>query len=171
MTEPDTLHCATHPDVETNLRCGKCDKPICPKCMVMTPVGARCKDCAGSTRLPTYQVSANQYLKAIGVALLTGIVIGLVWGLIELQLNTYFFSLLLSGAAGFAIGELISRAVNRKKGTGLGIIGGLAVLLAFGIVFAIELINLGYLNFNWVRIAYSLLSAGVGIFIAVNRLR
>ncbi|MCJ7605665.1 MAG: B-box zinc finger protein [Dehalococcoidales bacterium] len=171
MTEPDMLRCATHPGVETNLRCGKCDKLICPKCMVITAVGARCKDCAGSTRLPTYRVSAKQYLKAAGVALLSGIVIGFVWGLIELLLPVYFFSLLLSGAAGFAIGEIISRAVNRKKGTGLSIIGGLALLLAFGIVYAIELNRFGYLDFSWIRIAYSFLSAGVGVFVAVNRLR
>ena len=35
--------CAEHPDVETGLRCGRCETPICPKCMIMTPVGARCE--------------------------------------------------------------------------------------------------------------------------------
>ena len=46
--EPDVLvvPCATHPSVQTALRCGRCDTPICPKCLVMTPVGARCRACA-----------------------------------------------------------------------------------------------------------------------------
>lgn len=171
MTGPETFRCARHPDVETTLRCGKCETPICPKCMVMTPVGARCPTCAGKKRLPTYQVAAVQYLKAIGVAVGAGIIIGLVWGLIELFIPWYFFSLLLAGGAGFGIGEVISRAVNRKKSTGLSIIGGLAVLLAFGIAYAVELNRFGYVDLTWVRVGYSFLTAGVGVFIAVNRLR
>ena len=27
--------CATHPNVQTALRCGRCDTPICPKCLAM----------------------------------------------------------------------------------------------------------------------------------------
>jgi hypothetical protein len=46
MTEtPIILYCANHPDVETSLRCNNCEKPICPKCAVLTPTGYRCKDC------------------------------------------------------------------------------------------------------------------------------
>jgi len=59
------MKCATHPQVETNLRCGKCGKLICPKCMIQTPVGARCLDCARLYKLPTYQVSTKYYLRAI----------------------------------------------------------------------------------------------------------
>jgi len=46
MTENTTpLHCANHPTVETTLRCNRCEKPICPRCAVLTPTGYRCKDC------------------------------------------------------------------------------------------------------------------------------
>src|SRR5206468_12305157 len=41
-----TLRCARHPNTETVLRCGRCDTPICPRCMIPTPVGARCPTCA-----------------------------------------------------------------------------------------------------------------------------
>ena len=40
--------CARHPSVETTLRCGRCETPICPRCLVHTPVGARCPDCGQS---------------------------------------------------------------------------------------------------------------------------
>ena len=63
------MKCATHPEVETNLTCGKCGTPICPRCLVQTPVGARCRKCAGLRRLPTYEIAPQQYLKAVGVAL------------------------------------------------------------------------------------------------------
>ena len=42
---PLTLYCANHPTTETSLRCNNCDKPICPKCAVLTPTGYRCKEC------------------------------------------------------------------------------------------------------------------------------
>ena len=87
------MRCATHPDVETNLRCGKCGKLICPKCMVQTPVGARCKQCARLYKLPTYRVPAAYYLRAIGAALGMAIVCGIIWGVIESFLFAYFFGL------------------------------------------------------------------------------
>ena len=62
------VKCATHPNVETELACGRCGKPICPRCLVYTPVGARCRDCAQLRRLPTYQVPASYILRGIGAA-------------------------------------------------------------------------------------------------------
>jgi len=40
-----TLYCANHPSVETSLHCNNCEKPICPKCAVLTPTGYRCREC------------------------------------------------------------------------------------------------------------------------------
>ena len=52
-----TNYCLRHPKTETNLRCGKCEKYICPECMVQTPVGFRCPDCGKARRVPTYDVT------------------------------------------------------------------------------------------------------------------
>ncbi len=41
----EILYCYRHPQVETTLRCNRCNKPICPKCAQRTPVGFRCPDC------------------------------------------------------------------------------------------------------------------------------
>jgi membrane associated rhomboid family serine protease len=38
--------CYRHPDRETGVSCSNCDRPICPDCMTVTPVGMRCPDCA-----------------------------------------------------------------------------------------------------------------------------
>lgn len=43
--QPATTYCATHPSVETLLRCNRCEKPICVKCAVQTPTGYRCREC------------------------------------------------------------------------------------------------------------------------------
>ena len=44
--EDETLTCYRHPDREVAVRCGRCDRPICLRCTVEGPVGARCRDCA-----------------------------------------------------------------------------------------------------------------------------
>ena len=93
------MKCATHPEVDTNLSCGKCGKPICPKCMVQTPVGFRCRECADVRRLPTYELTPPQYLKAVGVGLGLAIVIGIIWGVIWRALPVNLNFILAAGRA------------------------------------------------------------------------
>jgi len=157
------MRCATHPEVETNLRCGKCGKPICPKCLVQTPVGARCPDCAKLYKLPTYQVSTKHYLRAAGTGLGMAIACGIVWGLIEWVVPFFSINLLLAPGAGYAIGEVISRSVNRKRGTSLAVIAGIALVISY----------LVGMFFPWgIRFGlFDLLAIALGIYVAVTRLR
>ena len=157
------MRCAYHPKVETNLRCGKCGKPICPKCMVQTPVGARCPDCAKLYKLPTYRVSAKYYLRAAGTALGMAIVCGIAWGVVISHVHFIFLSLLLGAGAGYAIGEVVSLSVNRKRGTGLAVVGGIAVAISY----LVSIISPWGLSFGLL----DLLALALGIFVAVTRLR
>lgn len=36
--------CYRHPDRETGIRCTRCERPICPDCMVNASVGFHCPD-------------------------------------------------------------------------------------------------------------------------------
>ena len=157
------MKCAYHPNVETNLRCGKCGKPICPKEMVQTPVGARCPDCAKLTKLPTYRVSTQYYLRAVGTGLGMAIVCGLVWGVVIGLVPFFYLNLLLAPGFGYAIGEVVSLSVNRKRGTGLAIVAGIAVAISY-LVSIFAPWGFGFRLFD-------LLALALGIFVAVIRLR
>ena len=37
--------CYRHPFEEAGVKCTRCDRPICPKCMVTAPVGFQCPEC------------------------------------------------------------------------------------------------------------------------------
>ncbi len=157
------MKCATHPNVETNLRCGKCGKPICPKCLVQTPVGARCLDCARLYKLPTYRVSIQYYLRAVGTGLGMAIVCGIIWVVVGRLVPFFYLNLLLAPAAGYAIGEVISLSVNRKRGTGLAVVGGIAVTISY----MVSILSPWGFSFGLL----DLLALALGIFVAVTRLR
>jgi membrane associated rhomboid family serine protease len=37
--------CYRHPFEEAGVKCTRCDRPICPKCMITAPVGFQCPEC------------------------------------------------------------------------------------------------------------------------------
>ncbi len=159
------MKCATHPKVETNLRCGKCGKPICPKCMVQTPVGARCRDCAQLYRLPIYQVPGKYYLRASAVALGLAIVSGVIWWAVDIFLF-FYLSIILAAGIGYAIGEVVSLSVNRKRSPWLAAIAGLGVAISY----LVSALLPGGFVFG-LRLLFDLIAVALGIYIAVARLR
>jgi hypothetical protein len=118
MTNDTTTRCATHPDVETELRCSRCETPICPRCLVQTPVGSRCRRCANLRRPPMYEMGPGGYLRAFGAALVFGVLIGLAWALLLPAVGRFFgfFVFFLAIGLGYLAGEVIERATNRKRG-------------------------------------------------------
>jgi hypothetical protein len=131
---PLVVPCAADPKVETALRCGRCDTPICPRCLIMTPVGARCRSCAQMRKSPIFVVSPVYYLRAIGAGLAVAAI-----GTYALAFIPFFqfFGLLLLGVA---VGEAVTRAANRKRGTGLAVVA--VVTLIVGALLAPALLAL-----------------------------
>jgi hypothetical protein len=138
--ETDTTYCARHPNVETSLLCGRCSTPICPRCLVQTPVGARCPTCANVRRLPTVDVKPEFLLRGFLAALAAGVGVGMIWGLALPARNTGFlgfFIIFLAMGIGWAIGESISVATNRKRGTalqGCAILGAVVAYLVHNLI-------------------------------------
>jgi hypothetical protein len=173
MNDSPKTYCATHLDAETNLRCGKCGKLICPKCMVTTPVGARCRECAKLYVLPTYRISGMYYLRAAGAALGTAIVIGLAWGFLRYYFGGFgpVLSLVVGYGVGMAVAWVTGLAVNRKRGVWLAVIGALAVLICFGTVELIYAWQYGGFLWRGYPISLTVLGAVLGVVVAVYRLR
>ena len=124
--------CVRHPQVETYLRCSRCGTPICPRCLVQTPVGARCPECANISRVPTFDITPVFFARGFAAAMVAGAVVGGVWGGLKGPLGFGFlFAVLLGFAAGWAVSEVVSLATNRKRGLGLQVSAVAGVALAF----------------------------------------
>jgi hypothetical protein len=122
------MRCATDPGVETYLRCGRCEKPICPRCLIQTPVGARCRECARLRKLPMFQVGPIDYLRAIGGGLAAGTGGGLALTFLQVLVPIFgMLSLVLLAALGYGVGTAVALSSRRKQGTALGVIAAFAV--------------------------------------------
>ena len=94
------------------------------------------------------------------------IVCGAVWGVIAWVTPFFSLNLILAPGAGYAISEVVSLSVNRKRGTGLAIVGGVAVAISYSITYFFVGLPSGLFI-----ILYHLIALALGIFIAVTRLR
>src|SRR5437879_2882347 len=111
----DRTMCARHHNVETHLRCGKCGTPICPKCLVHTPVGARCPKCAAPPRSARRGGSPLSYI----LATLAGLGVGMVGGVVLTFLQFGAFMILPLLLLGFLVGEAVGATARRSYGTSL----------------------------------------------------
>ena len=121
--EPGVYWCWRHRKVKTRLRCGRCEKPICPQCTVMGPTGSRCRECASNRSQHIYQVSPLQYVMTFAVALVLGLFCG--WLLQGLR----FFALFLAPVAGTIVGKAITGITRGKRGTPLATLASVGTVL------------------------------------------
>lgn len=137
------MQCANDPGVETYLRCNRCEKPICPRCLIQTPVGARCRDCAQLRRHPMFDIKPMGYARAVGAGLAAGIGGSLVLTLFQSMMPFGgLFAFMLMAGLGYVIGEAVSAAVSRKQGNAIGIIAAASVFIGL-IVARAALLMLG----------------------------
>jgi B-box zinc finger len=141
--QPETLYCANHPQTPTGLRCNRCEKPICVKCAVRTPIGYRCKECVRG------QQKVFETATWIDYPLLFGVV-AILAGLGALGASFIgFFTIFLAPIAGGMIAEA-ARFVTRKRRSKLlyrlAIIAAVVGCLPF---LSMNLLSLDVLGIVW----------------------
>lgn len=156
--------CPRDPSVQTALRCSRCEKPICPKCLIQTPVGARCRECARIAKSPVYKVDGTTLVRAVAAAAVGGIVMGIAWGLLTRTVIGLggFMSLFVGAGLGYAFTRLMELATGRKRGP---VVVGCAmggIVLAYGIQYVLVYQNL---------LIGSLIALGVALYFAYQNLR
>ena len=160
----ETTYCTRHKDTPTKLLCGRCDTPVCPKCMVHGPVGVRCPDCGKPTALPIYQVSTPLLLRAIAAS----IVIGIAGGVALLVIRALIFGLfyvIASAGLGYVVSEGTSYAANRKRGRTLAIVATAGALVGELLIVALLISAVGGLTL------FDLIGVGLAPFVAFVRLK
>lgn len=92
MTEPVGLPaCYRHPDRATGIRCTRCERPICPECMIAAPVGFQCPDCvavaSGQARRPTTVAGAALIARPVVTYSLIGITVAIYLAQMAIGIN------------------------------------------------------------------------------------
>src|SRR5688572_14874911 len=112
--------CANHPNEMTFVRCGRCEKPICTRCMVDSPVGKKCRACAkNQTHLE--ESSARQIAQGFIGALVIAIPAG--WLAFQIPL------ILLAFPYGWLVGEVGFRAAQRSRSLAVQAVTGIAAVI------------------------------------------
>lgn len=115
--------CAFHPNVETNVRCVECDRPMCPKDFVSTPVGYKCKECA--RQLPSARRAVKP--RQLAFASLASAVVGIGGAFLVAVIGLGFW--LIALVLGVATGEAARRASGGHRSGSIAAIAGTSVLI------------------------------------------
>jgi hypothetical protein len=128
-TDGDVMFCTVHPNVPTSLRCNKCNRPMCTRCAVLTPVGYRCRECVRSQQAtffnalpldPLIQAIICAPLSAIAALIISVISVGFILA--------YLIAFAASSFAGALIANLAYRAVGKRRGRYSWLVVGAAMI-------------------------------------------
>ena len=167
--------CARHPDVETGLSCGRCGTPICPRCLVYTPAGTRCPDCAAIGRPRMYVFGAMDYARALPTAIVVGSILGIASAfLLSPGFRIGLFPILIALAVGYGVGIAVGEALNlttgRKRGREIQLVAAGAVIFAWLTRFALFMLAGASPEIAFRDIS-GLLMVVIAASVATNRLR
>ncbi len=116
-------YCANHPDRETGLRCKRCNKPICDRCAVLTPVGYVCKECLRTQQKVFDNAAWYDYPLAMLIAAALSFAGSYAAGVMG------FFTFFIAPVVGVIIAEAVRWVVRRRRSRLLFRLVALAALL------------------------------------------
>ncbi len=139
MANPETLppppsalapeYCYRHPSEQTGVHCTRCNRPICPECMIPAPVGYQCPECVGRSKREFAKGSGRRAVVA-GARRTT---VSVTKVLIALNFAAFAIELVVGGAGSLLQGPTVQQLVRlggsvpyypRPSGTVVGIATG-----------------------------------------------
>jgi hypothetical protein len=163
MSETETtLTCAFHPNRETQLRCNRCNKPICIKCATHTPTGYRCPECIRSQQKIFVTAKWFDPIIAGSITALISFIGSLITG------SLGFYTIFIALGAGYLAVLLAKKALSNRRSPLLKYIMSASALLASLIPAALYVYQYywlpgygfgGVLYFIGWRLAYGILVA------------
>ncbi len=161
------MQCYRHPKVETGVSCGRCERPICIKCMVSGPAGMRCRDCASLRTTALYQIPPWRLALATAAGLVTGIV-----GAYLITMIGFFgfFVFFVGPIYGGIVAEAVLRSAGRKRGLALEIIAVGSIVIGAVLSIAPTLLH-SHSLVAIVRYAWPLVGIGLAISTCYGRLK
>ena len=167
-------------NVETNISCARCGDPICPQCMVYTPVGNKCTGCANIGGPEMFKVGRDDIVKGAIIGTIAALALGVVtgfglWALWEFPLFEglpsmawYIVILVLNAAGAFASGYTLRYVVGLKYSNSLRILAALLGLVFF-VAETVTVVQLGIapivLNLS------GMIGFAVGAYYVMNRFK
>lgn len=165
--------CANHPKEMTVVRCGRCEKPICTRCMVDSPVGKKCRECARPGHHLATTAPAH-VLIAFLVATVTALPMAMVMHRLPLLI-------LPATIYGYLVAEVVLRVGKRGRGLPMQVAAGLAAaigaLVTTGVAFGSTVdpetgqVTATGIRFAWHFGLFNLLNLVIGVASAVSRVR
>lgn len=127
--------CFYHPDRETRVTCGRCERPLCPDCVQHGATGVRCRDCITLSPRERGLANPRQIRNAALAALPTAAAGGLVLAL------SGWVSFLPSALLGLAVGAVAFTASGRHRDVTIQAMA--AVIALAGVLLAAVLVSAG----------------------------
>ena len=154
----EVVYCVNHPETETALRCNRCNRPVCVKCVKLTDVGYRCKDCIREQQDVFFSAQTRDYFV---VAIVSFVLAAVAAPVIEALLGMVpFFGIILAIVLGPVVGgiaaTIIRRSVGRRRGRYMGLVAVVAILLGTAIG---ALVASPFLGINFILLAVFLFTA------------
>lgn len=141
-SEPPATTCAFHPGRPATLRCNRCERPICAKCAVLTPVGYRCKECVRGQQKIFETAQWYDFAIAFVVSAVASALGSLVVSFVG------FFIFFIAPSIGVGTAEVVRRAVRRRRSRYLPLVAGIgaAVGITPQVLGPLVLVGIGLLS-------------------------
>ncbi|MEE9599578.1 MAG: hypothetical protein V3V66_03875 [Anaerolineales bacterium] len=162
-----TLTCTFHPKRETQLRCNRCNRPICIKCATHTPTGYRCSECIRSQQKVFITARWFDYI-------ITFVITGLISFLgswLSYRMFGGIYIIFIAFGAGWLVVWTVKKAINNRRSPLLKIVMSVTAFLAslYPIISLIIITNQeigyalgrGYFSLIWYLVYSVIISSNV----------